>query len=129
MLSETFFASVCGPPITSKTNIPKEVGIYSYQHNPSFAHKASFKKSSTGPNSLALSQSHIFAAQNGKGQLHVYSRQKGNQETVVTFRERISSVALMSDVLLLGTAEGRLILWEVRTHCPTLPSILLNFLI
>ena len=66
-------------------------------------------------NALAASSTHIFAAQADKAVVHVYSRERGNQEALVSFPERIHSLALIGEgVLVLGSAEGRVILWEVR---------------
>lgn len=113
MLSESFFASTGGPPLSSRTEIARDVGIYSYQLHPTLSAKSTFKKSSTSPNCLAVSDSHVFAAQKDKAHVHVYSRIRGNQEALIPFQEKITSVALGRDVLLLGTAQGRLILWEV----------------
>lgn len=47
--------------------------------------------------------------------MHVYSREKGNQEATVPFPERVTSLALALDetVLVLGTEGGRILLWEV----------------
>lgn len=114
MLSEQFFSSVCGPPLASNTAISKDIGIYGQALTPSYAIKSSFKKSSCMRNGLAVSESHIFAAQEGKAHVHVYNRARGNQEVLVSFTERIRSLALAGNVLIVGTAEGRLILWEVR---------------
>lgn len=113
MLSESFFASVGGPALASRTEVAKDVGIYSYELNPALTPKSTFKKSSTAPNCLAVSDTHVFAAQKDKAHVHVYSRAKGNQEALVPFPERITSIALVGDVLVLGTAQGRLTLWEV----------------
>lgn len=115
MLAEELISAVSGPPIGANTSVPKDIGIYSHTLTPSWTVKSSFKKSSTPANCMAVSKSHIFTAQDQKAHLHVYSRLRGNQETFVSFQERIRSVALAGDVLVLGTAEGRLILWEVRT--------------
>lgn len=64
-----------------------------------------------------MSASHVFAAQAEKAIVHIYSREKGNQEATVPFPERIRSIALAGgqngDILVLGTEGGRLILWEV----------------
>ena len=66
-------------------------------------------------NALAASSTHIFAAQADKAVVHVYSRERGNQEALISFPERIHSLALIGEgVLVLGSAEGRVILWEVR---------------
>lgn len=117
MLSEELISAVCGPPIAANTAVPKDVGIYAHTLSPAWGVKASFKKSSIGPNCLAVSENHVFAAQDNKSHVHVYSRQRGTQETLVSFQERIRSVALAGNVLVLGTAEGRLILWEVSIDC------------
>lgn len=66
-----------------------------------------------------MSASHVFAAQAEKAIVHIYSREKGNQEATVPFPERIRSIALAGgqngDILVLGTEGGRLILWEMST--------------
>lgn len=113
MVPEDLVSAVCGPPIAANTAVPKDVGIYTHTYFPAWSLKASFKKSSIGPNSLAVSESHVYAAQDQKAHVHVYSRQRGTQETLVSFQERIRCVAIAGNVLLLGSAEGRLLLWEV----------------
>lgn len=120
MLTESFITAVL-PSAKSKPNsVVKDAGIRLHDLQPVPAVKTSFKKSSTPPNCLAVSASHIFAAQAEKAVVHVYSRERGNQEATVPFPERIHSVALAGEkngagVLVLGTEEGRIILWEVRT--------------
>lgn len=113
MLAEDFFSSVCGPPLSSNTAIAKEIGIYTHSLWPTFAAKSAFKKSATPPNCLAASQTHVFAAQHEKAYVHVYSRLRNSQEAFVAFPERIRSLTLAGDVLILGTVEGRIMLWEV----------------
>lgn len=113
MLSEQFITTICGPPIAANTAISKDIGIYTQSLTPSYAVKSTFKKSSTPVNCLAVSDTHVFAAQDQKAHVHVYSRLRGNQEALVPFPERIRSLALIGDVLVLGSAEGRLFLWEV----------------
>lgn len=113
MLSEDFFSTVCGPPIAANTAVSKDIGIYSQTLTPSYQVKASFKKSSCPRHGLAISDTHVFAAQDQKAHVHVYSRARGNQEALVSFTERIRSLALAGNVLIVGTTEGRLILWEV----------------
>ena len=124
MLSEEFFSSICGPPVTANTAVSKDIGIYNHTLAPLYAVKASFKKSSTPPPGLALSATHILAAQDQKAQVHVYSRQRGSQETFVSFPERIRCITLAGSVLVVGTVEGRLILWEVRGFFPPLATYL-----
>ena len=96
----------------------KDVGICIHEFQPSQSLRTGLKKSSTEPNSLVVSPSHIFAAQAGKAVVHVYSRERSNQEAIIPFPERVRSVALAGNddgagVLILGTEGGSLILWEV----------------
>ncbi|KAF7547497.1 hypothetical protein G7Z17_g7700 [Cylindrodendrum hubeiense] len=115
MLTQDFVSAICGPPLAANTAIAKDVGIYTHALTPTHTVKSTFKKSSTPANCLAVSDTHIFAAQHQKAHVHVYSRLRGNQEALVPFPERIRSLTLAGQVLVLGTAEGRLFLWEVCT--------------
>lgn len=114
MLSEHFVASISAST-KPNTGITKDAGIFVHEYQPLAAQRHVFKKSATAPNGLAVSRSHIFAAQEGKAVVHVYNREKGNQEVLVPFPERIHSIALASkdSVLLLGTESGRILAWEV----------------
>ncbi|EEY16080.1 WD repeat-containing protein [Verticillium alfalfae VaMs.102] len=116
MLSEEFFSAVCGPPIAANTAISKDVGLHCHTLTPSYAVKSNYKKSAAPTNCLAISPSHVFAAQNEKSQIHVYSKARGTQEVTVTLGERIRSLALIGDVLAVGTVDGSLMLWEGRHH-------------
>jgi pre-rRNA-processing protein IPI3 len=124
MLSESFVSSVRAQPRAPNTAVAKDIGIYLHELHPTPAIKSSFKKSSTLANTLAVSSTHIFAAQAEKAVVHVYSREKGNQESLISFPERIHSATLIGDgVLAIGTAEGRVILWEVSLeNCDILIS-------
>ncbi|KAI9708944.1 MAG: Pre-rRNA-processing protein ipi3 [Bogoriella megaspora] len=117
MLTESFIASTAGVNKTTVTGIPKDASIFVHEYQPLPAIRASFKKSVTPRNCLAASRSHIFAAQAEKATVHVYSREKGSQETLVPFPEKIRSLALAADgaVLILGTEGGRIFLWETCT--------------
>ncbi|KAK3711868.1 Pre-rRNA-processing protein ipi3 [Vermiconidia calcicola] len=117
MLSEHFVASIGVPLKPPASNVAKDAAIFIHEFQPLQAPRTIFKKSATPTNCLAVSRSHIFAAQAEKAVVHVYSREKGNQEATVPFTERITSIALACDetVLVLGTAEGRLFLWEVAS--------------
>ena len=115
MESDHFFASIGvqfkGPNSSSQ----KDVGIFRHQWQPLALQEQAFKKSATLPNSLAATQAHIFAAQADKAVVNVYSTERNNQEAIVPFPERISALTLAADncVLILGSAEGRIFLWEV----------------
>ncbi|KAK1763594.1 Pre-rRNA-processing protein crb3/ipi3 [Phialemonium atrogriseum] len=115
MLSEEFVSSICGPPLTSNTAIAKDAGINSHTLSPAYSVNSTFKKSATPVNCLAVNDTHAFAAQHEKAYVHVYSRLRGNQEAFVSFPERIRCLTLAGDVLIMGTAEGRLMLWEICT--------------
>ncbi|KAL5353789.1 Pre-rRNA-processing protein ipi3 [Pseudogymnoascus australis] len=115
-LSEKFITSIRAAPKTANTAIAKDIGIYMHTLHPTYTIDSAFKKSSTLPRCLAVSSTHIYAAQADKAVVHIYSRARANQEALVSFPERIHSLALLHDGLLaLGTAEGRVILWEVMT--------------
>lgn len=118
MLTESFVASTLNPEKTSNTVV---AGIHLHELQPLPALKHTFKKSSIHPNCLALSLTHIFAAQADKAVVHVCSRERNNQEAVVPFPEKIHSIALTGEsdgagTLILGTEGGRVILWEVCLH-------------
>ena len=119
MLTESFVASVSAAEKTSKKDsIIKDAGIYLYEYQPLPTLRSSFKKSSTQPNCLAVGVSHVFAAQSDKAVVHVYSRERSNQESTIPFPEKICSVALLGGAdgggaLAMGTEGGRVILWEV----------------
>lgn len=118
MLTESFIASTLALENVN-FQVPKDTSIHHYDFQPRQALKAIFRKSSTEKNCLAVSASHIFTAQADKPLVHVYSRERGNQETVVPFPDRIRSIALVGEadgggVLALGTEGGGMILWEVR---------------
>ncbi|PLB52399.1 ribosomal assembly complex component Ipi3 [Aspergillus steynii IBT 23096] len=119
MLSEYFIASTLASAKAPTSNSLRDVGICVHEFQPAPTLRSTFKKSSTAANCLAVSPSHVFAAQSEKAILHVYSREKGNQEATVPFPERIRSIAVAGskngDIVILGTEGGRLILWETCT--------------
>jgi len=113
--SEELFSAVCGPPISKTTSsVTQDVGIYSHELYPTHSIRGLVKKSAVPPNCLVVSETHIFAAQHEKAQVQLYSRVRGQPEPPMHFTQRIRSLALQGDVLLLGTEEGGLLLWEVR---------------
>ncbi|KAI7502678.1 WD40 repeat-like protein [Hortaea werneckii] len=117
MLAEHIIASIGVPEKVVPSNVAKDAAIFIHEAQPIQQPKAVFKKSATPPNCLAVSSTHIFAAQTGKAVVHVYSREKGNQEATIPFTERITCLTLACEetVLVLGTAEGRCFLWETAT--------------
>jgi pre-rRNA-processing protein IPI3 len=119
MLTESFIAATlsANKPAQHLSSALKDVGIFLHELQPQNALRQGFKKSSIQPHALAISRTHVFAAQNGKAVINVYSRQKGTQEATVPFPEKITSISHADglEVLVLGTEEGKLILWEVGT--------------
>ncbi|KAF3482352.1 WD repeat protein [Arthroderma uncinatum] len=117
MLSESFVASLLTSNSTHSTSATlKDVGICVQEFRPNPSLQLGFKKSTTEPNCLAVNKGHIFAVQAGKAVVHVYSRERNNHEATVPFPERIRSIALVGEgILVLGTEGGKLMLWEVCT--------------
>jgi pre-rRNA-processing protein IPI3 len=120
MLTEQFVAAISAST-KPNTGVLKDAGIFVHEFQPLAAQRHVLKKSATAPNGIAVSATHIFAAQSEKAVVHVYSREKGNQEALVPFPERIHSIALAAhdSVLLLGTESGRVLAWEVRRSTVT----------
>ncbi|RYN45152.1 hypothetical protein AA0114_g9312 [Alternaria tenuissima] len=114
MLTEQFVAAISAST-KPNTGVTKDAGIFIHEFQPLVAQRHAFKKSASAPNGIAVSASHVFAAQSDKAIVHVYSRERGNQEALVPFPERIHSIALAAQdsVLLLGTESGRILAWEV----------------
>jgi pre-rRNA-processing protein IPI3 len=121
MLTESFVASVLSSVDVkgSSATVPvvKDAAIFSFNLNPHFAQTRVLKKSSTTQNALALSDSHVFAAQADKAVIHVYNREKGSQEATIPVPEKITVVAVAGECgeyLVIGTQSGRVMVWEVR---------------
>jgi pre-rRNA-processing protein IPI3 len=120
MLTEQFVAAISAST-KANTGVTKDAGVFIHEYQPLAAQRHVFKKSAVAPNGIAVSDSHIFAAQADKAIVHVYSRDKGNQEAIIPFPERIHSIALAAQetVLLLGTESGRVLAWEVSQGLAT----------
>lgn len=119
MLTEQFVAAVGVPATkTGGTSGTKDVGVFVFESQPLQQPRAAYKKSTTNANCVAVSASHVFAAQADKAVVNVYSREKGGQEATVPFPERITCITLACEetVLVLGSVEGRIFLWEVRMN-------------
>ncbi|KAF2022332.1 WD domain-containing protein [Aaosphaeria arxii CBS 175.79] len=116
MLTEHFVAAIAAHT-KPNTGVTKDAGIFYHEFQPLAAQRHIFKKSASAPNGLAVSSSHIFTAQADKALIHVYSRDKGNQEALIPFPEKIHSIALALEdtVLLLGTGSGRILAWEITS--------------
>ncbi|KXT01541.1 hypothetical protein AC578_6336 [Pseudocercospora eumusae] len=114
MLTEHYIVSLGVPLKPPGSNVPKDAGIFVHEQQ---QQRAVFKKSATPPNCLAVSDTHIFAAQHAQRVVHVYSRDKASQEATIAFNEPISSIALACNdaVLFLGSHQGRIFVWEVAT--------------
>ena len=115
MLTESFIAATLTPEKQVNT---ANLGVRVQELQPLSSTKTTFKNSSSSPNCVAANKTHIFAAQSGKAVVHVFSRERNNQEATIPFPEKITSLALAGNkhnvgILVMGTEGGRLILWEV----------------
>lgn len=119
MLSETLVASSSAPPklTSAQSQQLKDAGIFEHTFQPQVKLDRVFKKSVVKPTCVALNEAHIFSAQSEKAVVHVYNREKGNQEAIVPFPEKLKSLAIALDgtVLILGAEGGGLYLWELCT--------------
>ena len=118
MLKEHFVASTLRSERTNASSPWKDVGICLHELQPQCTLRHGYKKSSTMPKCLAISESHIFAAQSDKAVVHVCNRDKGTQEALVPFPDKVRSLAYAgngSALLVIGTEGGRLILWELAS--------------
>lgn len=119
MLSESFIAASSAPPrlVASNSTLLKDAGIFVHAFQPQPALRSTFKKSVAGANCLAVSATHIFAAQADRAVVHVYNREKANHEATVPFPERIHSLALAVNdtILALGTEHGSIMFWDTTT--------------
>ena len=117
MLTERFIASILRPDYDPTSHTHKNSGIFIHDYQPLPSLKSTFEKSSTKPSCLAVTSSHVFAAQSDNSAVLVYTIGRKSPD-LVPFPERISSLALIGgqndgSILALGTEEGRAILWEV----------------
>ncbi|KIW12984.1 hypothetical protein PV08_08171 [Exophiala spinifera] len=119
MLTESFIAATltANPPVAHGSAALRDVGIFLHEFQPHRGFRHGYKKSSSRSGCVAISSSHIFAAQADKAVVNIYSRERGNQEATVPFPERIHSLAYAdgAEILVLGTEGGKLILWEIAT--------------
>ncbi|KAF2675080.1 WD40 repeat-like protein [Microthyrium microscopicum] len=120
MLTEEIFASIQSQSATktiAAASVPvvKDAGIFHLTLRPHFSQSAVFKKSSSRPCCVALSDNHVFAAQADKAVIHVYNREKGAQELTVPFGERVTALATGGDGgswVVCGTESGSVLIWE-----------------
>ena len=118
MLTESFVATTRDP---EKASNRTSTGIHTHQLQPESKLESTFKKSSLDSHGLAITTTHVFGAQAGKGVINVYSRERRNQETIVPFPEKIRSLSVAGHKtgnghLLLGTESGSLIVWQVSRN-------------
>ncbi|EPS36812.1 hypothetical protein H072_9605 [Dactylellina haptotyla CBS 200.50] len=109
-------AVASNPPASAGASSSPEAYISLHDIH-SFSQSSVLKKSSCPPHCLALSPSHVFAAQSDKSVLNVYNRSKGNLETTVPLPEQLSAVASSHNggVVAMGTTSGRVNIWETSS--------------
>ena len=90
----------------------------------SYSSVSTFKKSSSSVNCLAVSPTHVFAAQSDKATLNVYSRTKNNQEATIPLSEKATALSCskLGGLVASGTDSGRLNIWEVWIQHLDLPE-------
>ncbi|KAF8416084.1 WD40-repeat-containing domain protein [Tirmania nivea] len=78
---------------------------------------ATYKRSSTAKSGLAVTSSHIYAAQADKAIINVYDRSKGILASTVPFTEQFTVLSASHGGALIagGTESGRLTIWEVAS--------------
>ncbi|KAK6353363.1 Pre-rRNA-processing protein ipi3 [Orbilia brochopaga] len=109
-------AVACNPPAAVGGSASPEATVTLHDiHTLTTAHV--FKKSATPQNALAVSRTHVFAAQADKSVLNVYNRVKGGLEAIVPLPEVLSAVACSQDggVVVMGTTTGRVTAWETSS--------------
>ncbi|RVD90132.1 uncharacterized protein DFL_001108 [Arthrobotrys flagrans] len=104
------------PPSSSGASASPEAYISLHDLH-SFTQTSTFKRSCTPANSLAVSPTHIFAAQSDKSVLNVYNRSKNSLETTVPLPEQLTAVTCSSNggIVAMGTASGRVNIWETSS--------------
>jgi len=124
MLTESIIASIEASAISksgpaSTLPIIKDAGIFNLSLRPHFNPKTTFKKSSTRPNSVAVTDNHVFAAQADKAVVNVYAKEKGNQELTVPFGEKVRSLVAAGEGgawIVCGMESGGVLVWEVSLN-------------
>ena len=104
MLSEHLVASIGAPFKATGTSIAKDAAIFVHEYQPSGTQRTMLKKSATPQNCLAVSDTHIFAAQAERAVVNVYNRERGNQEATIPFTERINCLTLACNDAVLTSA-------------------------
>ncbi|KAK6341903.1 Pre-rRNA-processing protein ipi3 [Orbilia blumenaviensis] len=104
------------PPPSSGASASPEAYI-SLHNLHTFTQTSTFKKSCTPQNSLALSPTHVFAAQSDKSVLNVYNRSKNQLETTIPLPEQLTAVTCSSSggIVAMGTNSGRVNVWETSS--------------
>ncbi|KAK6496388.1 Pre-rRNA-processing protein ipi3 [Arthrobotrys musiformis] len=104
------------PPASSGASSSPEAYISLHDLHTS-TQTSTFKKSCTPSNALAVSPSHIFAAQCDKSVLNVYNRNKNSLETTVPLPEQLTAVVCSSNggIVAMGTGSGRMNIWETSS--------------
>ena len=115
MLTETFVAGTENPEKASNRSV---TGVHFHEFQPALKLKSTFKRSSIRPHCLAVSDTHVLAAQADKAVVHVYSCEGKNAELKVFFPEKVRSIVLAGHengggILIMGTERGEINTWEV----------------
>ena len=112
MLSEQIVVSTLRP--LAESTLEATLSVYDVH---TYKHVTSFKRSNTARNGLAVSDTHIYAAQAEKAVVNVYSREKGSLVSTVPFTEQFTVLEASHNGAFVagGTENGRLTIWEVHS--------------
>ncbi|KAF8476974.1 WD40-repeat-containing domain protein [Kalaharituber pfeilii] len=112
MLSEQIVVSTLRSP-----NDPATESTLSIYDLHTYKPVTAFKRSDTAPNGLAVTNSHLYAAQADKAVVNVYSRQKGALESIIPFSEQFTIIEASHNGVFIagGTENGRLTIWEAAS--------------
>ena len=111
MLSEQVLVGTLRSPADPSTS-ESTLSIYDLH---TYKHVSTYKRSSTAKSGLAVTSSHIYAAQADKAVINVYDRSKGTLASTVPFTEQFTVLAASHGGAFIagGTENGRLTIWEV----------------
>ncbi|RPB19483.1 WD40 repeat-like protein [Terfezia boudieri ATCC MYA-4762] len=113
MLSEQVLVGTLHSPTDPSTS-ESTLSIYDLH---TYKHLTTYKRSSTAKSGLAVTSSHIYAAQADKAVINVYDRSKGTLASTVPFTEQFTVLAASHGGAFIagGTENGRLTIWEVTS--------------
>lgn len=120
MLSERLVVATRRDASTNTTAAADAPAIAIHVLHGSAVPLATFKRSNTAAHGLAVTATHLFAAQSDKAVINVYSRATNALESTVPFPERFTVIEASpgGEFIACGTESGRILVWEVAPPLP-----------